>query len=180
VLRAQVAGRLVVGSGRYGRGLGIGADLATEEGVAGHGYVRCYTPVALEPLARLLANLAELVRGDPAEPATVAGKLQRHVRLLGPQGLVGMAIAGIDMALWDARARAAGVPLAALLGGAPRPVPAYASLRTMRPDGAAAETEGLLAAGFTGLKVKVGRGDLAADLETIRGRSGASPATRPS
>jgi mandelate racemase len=79
-----------------------------------------------------------------------------------------MAIAGIDMALWDACARAAGVPLVTLLGGQPRPVPAYASLRTMRPEGAAAEAEELLSAGFTALKVKVGRGDLATDLATIR------------
>lgn len=143
-------------------------DLATEEGVGGHGYVRCYTALALEPLARLVANLAGIVRGDAAEPVAVADKLQRHVRLLGPQGLVGMAMAGIDMALWDACARAAGVPLVTLLGGRPRPLPAYASLRTMRPEGAAAEAEELLAAGFTALKVKVGRGDLAADLDTIR------------
>jgi mandelate racemase len=42
-----------------------------------------------------------------------------------------MAMAGIDMALWDARARACDVPLVTLLGGEPGTVPAYASLRTM-------------------------------------------------
>jgi mandelate racemase len=148
-------------------------DLATEEGVTGRGYVRCYTPLALAPLTRLVANLEELVAGDAAEPAAVEAKLQRHFRLLGPQGLVGMAIAGIDMALWDACARAAGVPLARFLGGTPAPVPAYASLRTMRPDGAAAEAAELVAGGFRAIKVKVGRGDLAADLDTIGAVRGA-------
>jgi mandelate racemase len=97
-------------------------DLATEEGVTGRSYVRCYTPLALAPLTRLVANLAVLVTGDAAEPAAVEAKLQRHVRLLGPQGLVGMAIAGIDMAVWDACAKAAGMPLARYLGGTPTPV----------------------------------------------------------
>jgi len=94
--------------------------------------------------------------------------LQRHFRLLGPQGLTGIAMAGIDMALWDARARACGVPLVTLLGGAPTPIPAYASLRAMSPESAAAEAQETLTLGFTALKVKIGRGDLAADLATIR------------
>jgi mandelate racemase len=143
-------------------------DLTTEEGVTGHSYVRSYSPVALGPLADLVANLAGLVEGDPALPAAVEEKLQRHLRLLGAQGLVLMAIAGIDMAIWDAQARAAGVPLVTLLGGDAGPVPAYAALRTMSPAGASAEAEEAVAAGFEAVKVKVGRGDLAADLETVR------------
>ena len=120
-------------------------DLLTEEGVTGSSYVRCYTPVALGPLVQLIANLEPLLRVMPAAPFAVERKLQRHFRLLGPQGLTGIAMAGIDMALWDARARACGVPLVTLLGGEPGPIPAYASLRTMSPAGAAAEAEELLA-----------------------------------
>lgn len=143
-------------------------DLFTEEGVTGVSYVRCYTPTALGPLSALLANLEPLLAGEPAVPFALERKLQRHFRLLGPQGLTGIALAGIDMALWDARAKACGVPLVTLLGGAPGPVPAYASLRTMSPAGAAAEAEELRALGFRAIKVKVGRADLAADLATIR------------
>jgi mandelate racemase len=143
-------------------------DLTTAEGVTGVSYVRCYTPVALAPLVRLIANLEPVLRGDAAVPFEVERKLQRHFRLLGPQGLTGIAMAGIDMALWDARAKACGVPLATLLGGTPKPVPAYASLRTMSPEGASAEAEELVALGFRAIKVKVGRADLAADLATIR------------
>ena len=143
-------------------------DVLTEEGMIGCSYVRCYTPVALEPLARLIANLEPLLRGDTAAPAAAERKLQRHFRLLGPQGLTGIAMAGIDMALWDARAKACGVPFVTLLGGEPKAVPAYASLRTMSPAGAAAEAAELVALGFDAIKVKIGRADLAADLETIR------------
>ena len=143
-------------------------DLATEEGITARSYVRCYTPVALQPLTRLITNLEELFKGAAANPATVEVELQREFRLLGPQGLTGMAMAGIDMALWDAQAKAAGVPLVTLLGGEPKAIPAYASLRTMGAKGAAAEAEEVLGLGFTAIKVKLGRGDLAADLETIR------------
>src|SRR6185437_6360276 len=143
-------------------------DLLTEEGLIGRSYVRCYASVALAPLVQLVANLETVIKGEAAAPLMIERKLQQHFRLLGPQGLTGIAMAGIDMALWDARARASGVPLVTLLGGAPAPISAYASLRTMGAAAAAAEAEEALALGFTAIKVKVGRGDLAADLETIR------------
>jgi mandelate racemase len=143
-------------------------DLETDEGSTGRAYVRSYTPVALAPLAALIQNLAGVVIGRSAMPEDVDDVLRRHVRLLGAQGLVGMAIAGLDMAMWDACARAAGLPLVAFLRGEPAPVPAYASLRSMSPAAAAAEADDLLALGFTALKLKVGRADLAADLEAIR------------
>jgi mandelate racemase len=121
-----------------------------------------YSPLSV------VANLDILIKGDAAAPVPVEQKLQRHFRLLGPQGPTGIAMAGIDMALWDALAKACGVPLVTLLGGELKPVPAYASLRTMSPEGAAAEAEEALVLGFTAIKVKIGHGDLAADLETIR------------
>ncbi len=148
-------------------------DLETHEGITGHSYVHCYTPVAHQPLVQLIANLEGLLRGSAAAPAPIEQKLQRYFRLLGPQGLTGMAMGGIDMALWDARAKACGVPLVTLLGGEPKPIPAYASLRTMSPQGAAAEAEKLLALGFRAVKIKIGRSDLAEDLATIRTVRGA-------
>jgi mandelate racemase len=143
-------------------------DVLTDEGVTGHAYVRCYTPLALDPLARLIANLEELVVGLPADPAAVEAELRRRFTLLGPQGLTGIAMAGIDMALWDARAGAADQPLVRLLGGEPRPIPAYASLRAMEPGAAATEAEQALERGFDAVKVKIGGGALADDLKTIR------------
>jgi mandelate racemase len=142
-------------------------DIGTEQGVVGKSYVRCYTPLALVPLARLIGNLSALLVGQSAAPLHVERLLLRHFRLLGPQGLTGAAIAGVDMALWDARARAHDLPLVTLLGGEPKPITAYASLRTMSPGGAAAEAEESLSMGFGAIKLKVGRADLAADLETI-------------
>lgn len=143
-------------------------DLSTEEGITGFSYIWSYTPLALQPLVQLVANCEELLKGQEAAPASIESKLQQRFRLLGTQGLVGMALAGIDMAVWDARAKACGVPLVTLLGGVPKPIPVYGSLRTMSPEGAASEAEELLALGFMAFKVKIGRSDLAADLATIR------------
>ncbi|MGH3098831.1 MAG: enolase C-terminal domain-like protein [Streptosporangiales bacterium] len=143
-------------------------DVRTEEDITGCAYASIYSPLALEPLARLIENLAELLASTSAEPAAAESVLERHFKLLGLQGLTGIAIATVDMALWDAQAKAAGLPLARLLGGEVRPIPAYASLGKMTARAAAADAAEALALGFTAFKVKVGRSDLAADLETIR------------
>lgn len=143
-------------------------DLETEEGVTGRSYVRTYTPLALAATAKLIDDLAERIVGATADPVAVESTLRTRFRLLGQQGLVTIAIAAIEMALWDARAHAEGVPLTVLLGGTPRPIRAYASLRTMDPKRAAAEAEAAIQRGFTAVKLKLGGGDLAADLSTIR------------
>ena len=148
-------------------------DLETEEGVTGHSYIFCYTPVALAPTARLVANLEGLIKGGSAAPLEIERKLQAAFRLLGPQGLTGMAMAGIDMAAWDAAARAHDVPLAQLLGGEVRPVPAYGSQRRMDSKEAAREAEELAGLGFDTFKVKIGRSDITEDLAVIRAIRGA-------
>lgn len=143
-------------------------DIRTREGVIGRSYVRCYTPLALDPLARLVGNVGEVLAGYTGAPMLVSRQLQRLFRLAGPQGLTGMTMAGIDMALWDARAAAAGLPLVTLLGAEPGPVAAYASLRVMDARAAATEAEEMLALGFTAFKVKVGGRPLGEDLDVIR------------
>src|SRR5438093_1409624 len=72
-------------------------DLQTDEGVTGCSYVFCYTPLALKPVAQLVTNLEALLKGDRVAPVAIEQKLQRRFRLLGPQGLTGIAMAGIDM-----------------------------------------------------------------------------------
>ena len=79
-------------------------DLETEEGVTGRAYLFCYTLFALSPTAKLVENLGALVVGDAVAPFELNRKLSGRLRLLGPQGLTGMALAGIDMAAWDAQA----------------------------------------------------------------------------
>ena len=142
-------------------------DLATDQGVAGRSYIFGYTPLTLAPLARLVVDIGATLVGKPVAPAVLMREFDRRFRLLGWEGLVGMAIGGIDMALWDALARAAGWPLAQLLGGAPRPLPAYDSYSIVDPKA----DEGVLRAsvdrGFRAIKIKLGEGDVARDVATV-------------
>jgi mandelate racemase len=145
-------------------------DLQTEQGVVGRSYVFCYTRLALEPTARLVKNLGPLVKGEPVAPLALERKLSQTFRLLGPQGLVGMAMAGLDMAAWDALARAAGWPLGRLLGGEPRPIPAYNScgLGIIGPALAADEAVELLQPGFRAVKIRLGYPEDRTDVEVVR------------
>jgi len=145
-------------------------DLVTEEGVTGRAYLFCYTPLALKPVVQLLDNLSALLKGDAVAPLEIDLKLQRTFRLLGATGVTAMAMAGIDMAAWDAQAHAAGLPLVRLLGGAPRRVPAYNScgLGIIGAARAAAEAAELLAPGFSAVKVRLGYPDLRTDIDVVR------------
>jgi hypothetical protein len=71
--------------------------------------------------------MAEMVKGDPVAPFEIEKKLRARHALLGVHNIVLFAMSGIDMAAWDALGQALGQPLAALLGGVPRPVLAYNS-----------------------------------------------------
>jgi mandelate racemase len=148
-------------------------DLETREGATGRAYVFSYTPLALEPLRRLIENLGMTLEGDALAPLEIERKLQAMFRLLGPQGLTGIAASGIDMAAWDALARANDLPLLGLLGGGRRRVPAYGSLRSMRPESVVEEARELSTLGFDAYKIKIGHGDVRADLEAIFALRGA-------
>lgn len=145
-------------------------DLRTEEGVTGCACLFCYTPLVLSPLAQLVARLAPGLEGDAVSPAELDRTLQGRFRLLGAKGIAGMALAGIDMAAWDAVAKARGMPLAKALGGELRPIPAYNScgLGMIGPERAAAEAQRLVAPGFRAIKVRLGYADLETDVAVVR------------
>ncbi len=145
-------------------------DLETDQGVTGRAYLFCYLPAAAASIARMLDEAQRVVTGQPVAPQEIGALLARHFRLLGVRGIVSMALAGIDMACWDAMAHAAGMPLATLLGAAPKPIPAYNSngLGLMEASAAADEAEALVAEGFRAIKMRLGRPDEAADLAAVR------------
>jgi mandelate racemase len=143
-------------------------DLVTDSGSEGHGIVFTYTAAALRPVADLLINLMPLVKGEPLAPVELADKLAARFRLLGTQGLVGMALAGIDMAAWDALARVHGIPLLRLLGGVAKPVPAYGAVGYDGPTGSAKTAEAWAKRGFKGVKAKIGYPEVKEDIETVR------------
>jgi len=143
-------------------------DLLTEQGITGRAYVFAYQPVALKPLAILLDNLGAALRGQSVAPLPLEAALTQRFRLLGPQGLTGMAMAALDMAAWDAQARASDLPLVRLLGGAPRALPAYNSLGMHDPAEVGALALESAELGFTAMKIKVGFPDVRTDVEAVR------------
>ena len=98
-------------------------DLITEEGIEGRAYLFTYTPLALFSVYSLIKELTPLLKGAACAPHEVENSLDSRFRLLGNTGLITMAIAGIDMTIWDALAKSASLPLSTLLGGQPKPIP---------------------------------------------------------
>jgi mandelate racemase len=144
-------------------------DVLTEEGVTGSAYVFAYTPLAMAPLARLIEGLGEELSGKPIVPFDRMREFNRRFRLLGWQGLVGMAVAGLDMAFWDALGKAAGWPVVRLLGGEPRPMMAYDSYGVLDLKSDASVVARSVEAGFRGIKIKLGDGDVEKDVATVAG-----------
>jgi mandelate racemase len=142
-------------------------DVLTHQGVTGRAYVFGYTPLTLAPLVRFIENLAPVLQGKAVAPATRMREFERMFRLLGRQGIVGMALSGIDMALWDALGRAVGEPVAKLLGGDGAPIPAYDSYGVVDPAADRVVLEQSLARGFRAIKIKLGDGDIDHDVATV-------------
>jgi mandelate racemase len=143
-------------------------DAITDAGVVGHSIVFTYTAAALKPTADLILNLEPLVKGEVLAPVELENKLSRRFRLLGTQGLVGIALAAIDMALWDALARIHGLPLVRLLGGVEKPVRAYGAVGYEGVAGCAATAEKWAKRGFTGIKAKIGYSTVQEDVAVVR------------
>ena len=153
-------------------------DLLTEEGVTGSAYLFCYLRGAAAAIATMVKEVDRAVKGDAVVPLDLWRKLATRFALIGVQGVVRMAMAGLDVAAWDTLAIAAGLPLVRLMGGEPKPVTAYNScgLGLMDdPQAVADEAEKLLAGGFRAIKLRLGypttRQDLAA-LHAVRKRVG--------
>ena len=143
-------------------------DVVTDTGSRGRSMIFTYTAAALKPTAELIRNLEPLVKGEALAPAEVEQKLARRFRLLGTQGLVGMALAAIDMALWDALARVHGLSLARLLGGTEKPVRPYGAVGYDGVEGSARAAEGWAKRGFGGVKAKIGYPTVQEDLAVVR------------
>jgi mandelate racemase len=68
-------------------------------------------------------DLGEMLKGRRVAPIEFYEAARKSLHFVGYEGMAMIAVAGIDMAAWDALARAAGVPLCVLLGGSVGPVP---------------------------------------------------------
>ncbi len=145
-------------------------DLHTEEGVVGRSYLEPYVPKSMAYLVPALRDLGEMLKGRRLAPVELFEAGRKSLHFVGYEGMSLIAVSGLDMAAWDALARAADVPLCVLLGGSVGAVKAYNSngLWLKPPDAVAAEAVELREeGGFEGLKLRLGRERMADDLATI-------------
>ena len=144
-------------------------DVETDQGVTGHSYIFAYAKLTLKPLVHLIEEIGRELTGKPVAPYDLMAAMNAKFRLLGWQGLAGMAVSGLDMAYWDALGQIAGRPLAELLGGSPRPIKAYDSYGVVDPTADEKALRRSLDQGFRGIKIKGGDGDAANDERVVRG-----------
>jgi L-talarate/galactarate dehydratase len=101
--------------------------LYTDDGIEGIG-VTFYGGAITAALKRAVDDLGALtISEDPLRVEAIIAKLRAAAGGSGPAGMFTMALAAIDIALWDIRGKVLGQPLWKLLGGARQRVPAYAS-----------------------------------------------------
>jgi mandelate racemase len=145
-------------------------DLTTEEGIIGRGYLEPYTIKAMRYLVPALHDFGDMLKGRQVSPIELYDLARKSLHFVGYQGLSLIAVSGLDLAAWDALAKAADMPLCVLLGGSLGPVRAYNSngLWLQEPQEVAAEAVELRDdGGFTGLKLRLGRERARDDLATL-------------
>jgi L-alanine-DL-glutamate epimerase-like enolase superfamily enzyme len=149
-------------------------DVQTDSGLQGIGFT--FLGAGLTPaLLRAVEGLGEMCLGlDPLSITAVRKKLETAAGGAGPAGVFTLALAAIDMALWDIKGKALGLPLWKLLGGSGEPVPTYASGAMMRElplDAAVTAAGRLLDGGFREMKMQLalpGESSPAAEVERAR------------
>ncbi|MBV9122445.1 MAG: mandelate racemase/muconate lactonizing enzyme family protein [Planctomycetes bacterium] len=143
----------------------------TDAGHRGLGFA--YT---LQGGGRALKVLAEddlaplLVGEDPLDHERLAAKFYWRLQTIGRRGLAAQAYSAVDLALWDLKGKAAGLPLYKLLGGARESAPVYAAdtgWLWMSPDEIIAAARPYLDQGMLGIKVRVGGPNPEADAERV-------------
>ncbi len=144
-------------------------DVATDQGITGRSYLFAYSKVTLVPFVHLVEEIGRELVGKPIAPLDLMVAMDTKFRLLSWQGLVGMAVSGLDMAYWDALGQLANKTVVELLGGTPKPIRAYDSYGVVDPVSDEKDLRRSLDQGFCGIKIKGGDGDVANDERMVSG-----------
>ena len=172
VFRAPVGEPVVTSFGAISDRVSVLVRVEDEDGAHGWGEVWCNFPsYGAEHRGLVLhRTLAPLALGRAVDdPAALWRELAMRTHVLalqsGDAGAFSAALAGLDAALWDLKARRAGLPLARLLGGEVRDVPVYAS--GLNPGDGPDTVERARAEGYRHFKQKIGFGE-EVDLPNLR------------
>ncbi|MFT7595512.1 MAG: mandelate racemase [Paracoccaceae bacterium] len=144
-------------------------DLQTSQGITGVSYLFSPRQDMLKVFGETIHALSASIQGMRCDPVAIAAFLDRQFLLFGGTGVVTMARAGIDMALWDAIAKEREKPLFDLLGGENVPIKAYESsgLGLSGWKEVAEEAEGFARSGFAEMKIRLGYPTLAQDIQVL-------------
>ncbi len=145
-------------------------DVKTKEGVVGRAYLEPYLKNAIRYVGPAIQDMAEAFKGRQLAPLDMYRDVIGTLHLLGRQGVSVIAAAGLDMAIWDALAKAAGLPLAELLGGTVGKIRTYNTngLWLLPLEKLAKEARELVDEGnFSAIKIRLGRPKIADDLKAL-------------
>ena len=166
VRRAMAPIRRVLNTrvGHFTKGPFLLIDLELKGGGVGRALCFTFIPLAQKLVPVLLDELVAAVKGRAfgyGEAGAIHDLGEKRLTHIGHEGLAKMALSMFDMAVHDALARAAGVPLYQLLGGKRESLPTYNScgLGLMAPADVAREGKELVAehGGFSHIKLRMGR-----------------------
>lgn len=147
----------------------VATHVVRSDGAEGWGF--SWTPqIGLEAVHALLANdITAFAVGRAADPAALWPAAWAHLHEAGGGGVTTIALSGLDLALWDAEARAAGTAVSDLLGRRRESVRAYGSGVNLHYsiDELVAQVQRWVDAGFDAVKVKVGKPDLTEDVDRM-------------
>lgn len=146
------------------------AEIRTEAGYEGVGY--SYSKRAGGPAQYVHAKeiAPELIGEDPNDIQRIWTKLVWAGASVGRSGLSTQAIAAIDIALWDLKAKRANLPLAKLLGAHRDSVQCYntsGGYLSMSIEQVVDNTRASVERGIGGIKIKVGQPDTGIDLDRV-------------
>ncbi len=161
----EIPGRV---SSRY-----VTLRLRTDDGIEGIAYAAYVSRAMVPALKAALDGLCELAIGrDPFETDQIGHDLRMANGGTAPAGLVTRASSAIDIALWDIKGKALGLPCWKLLGGSEGRAPAYGSGHLWRHydlDELREWGPKLVEAGFTAMKLRCGaEATPAAEVERMR------------
>ena len=145
--------------------------ITDSDGVEGMGYTYTVGNIGGSAIASLLRDdIVPVLRTmDPRQIEAVWQKLWWHLHFVGRGGIAAFAMAAVDVALWDLKAKRAGDPLWRHLGGQSDRVTAYAGGIDLQftLDALLAQADGFVSAGFRAIKMKVGRDKLSEDVARV-------------
>lgn len=142
------------------------------QGLVGEGLVMTINNRRLPVLHEMVRSLEPLVLGlDTTLGGALWHRAQTDLNFLGHAGVSVMGLAGVDMAMWDLRAKEVGLNVAGLIGACQTAVPTYASgglWLSSSLDELQREAADFQARGFRAMKMRVGKPDPAEDVARVR------------